>query len=208
MRREASSPSALISAAFGLHAPIDGLAVGLRQVGALDAHIDHRDAKALAFRIHLLGDLLHQRVALVSHHGLEARGAKHAPQRGLEDRPKPRPGDAFIAHGLVEQQRIGNAPTGKGVNNKTLLVRGDHLLRRRVEIEQALVEERDVLDERNLEIQTGLGHEPLRLAELENERLLGLIDREQRQIGGDRDDAEQQKHDGEGCALHYCCPPS
>ena len=110
----------------------------------------------LGFGVHLIGDLLHQRMALVAHHGLEARGAEHAPQRRLEDSAEPGAGHRLVAHRLVKQQRIDDTPTRKGIDHEPLLVGGDNLLRRGIEVEQPLVEEHDVLNERNLVLRPGV----------------------------------------------------
>ena len=193
---------------LGLHAAINGEAVRLGQIGPLDADIEDRDAEALAFGVHLLGDLLHQGVALIAHHRLEGRAAEHTPKRGFEEGAKPRPGAKFVTHRLIEQERVGDAPAGEGIDHQTLLIGCDYLLRRGIEIEQPLVEIDDVLDERDLVVEAGLGDETLGLAELEHERLLRLVDGEERQVGGYRCKTEQKQQKSEGGALHYCCPPS
>ena len=71
-----------------------------------------------------------------------------------------------------------------------------------VDVENALIEELDVLDERDLVLQTRLGDDALRIAEFEHQRLLRLADGEQRQIGDEGGDAENDQADGEGCAVH------
>ena len=58
---------------LGAHAVEDVLGVLLGQVGALDAHVDDLEAELLAFLVHLLGDALHQLLALVAHEVLEGR---------------------------------------------------------------------------------------------------------------------------------------
>ena len=50
-----------LALALGLHALEDRLAVLLRQVGAADAHVDHRDAELLRLAVELLAHARHQR---------------------------------------------------------------------------------------------------------------------------------------------------
>ena len=97
---------------------------------------------------------------------------------------------------------IGDAVARKGVDHEALLVGGDHLLRRGVDVEDALVEIFDVLDERDLVVEPGVLDLALRLAEFEHQRLLGLVDGEQREIGHDRGNAEDDQAGGESGAVH------
>ena len=154
MRRAAPSPSARNSAAsslpLGLHPPIDRLHVGLRQIDPLDADVDDLDAEILRLLVDLARDRAHQPFALVAHHVGEARAAQHAPERGFENGAKARIGDALVAHALEEQQGIGDPVAGKGVDDEPLLVGGDDLLRGGIDVEDALVEIFDVLDEGDL----------------------------------------------------------
>ena len=70
MRLAAAAPSRpelrRLALALGAHAVEDVLGVLLGQVGALDAHVDDLEPELLAFLVHLLGDALHQRFALVA----------------------------------------------------------------------------------------------------------------------------------------------
>src|SRR6476469_9192226 len=52
---------------LGTHAVEHVLLVLVGQVGALDTHVHHLESELLAFLVDLLGDLLHQRLALVTH---------------------------------------------------------------------------------------------------------------------------------------------
>ena len=99
---------------------------------------------------------------------------------------------ASVLDRLIEQQRVGDAVAGVGVDDEPLLVGDDDLLGRRLEIEQAVVVEDDVLDERPLDLQAGLANDPPRLAELQHQRLLGLVDDEER---AHREDAADDQHD-------------
>src|SRR5262249_38304798 len=83
---------------------------------------------------------------------------------------------------------------------------GDHLLARCIDVENALVEELDILDERNLVLQARLGDYALRITEFEHQRLLGLADGEQRQITDEGGDRQNDETYGEGAAVH--CWPS
>ena len=59
---------------------------------------------------------------------------------------------ALVAHGLIEQQRIGDAIAREGIDDDALLVGRRHLLRRGIEIEDALVEVVDRLHHRDLPV--------------------------------------------------------
>ena len=108
----------------------------------------------------------------------------------------------LVAHALEEHQRVGDAVARKGIDDEPLLVGGNHLLRGGVDVEDALVEIFDVLDERDFVVQPWVLDLALRLAEFEHQRLLGLVDREQRQIGHDRGNAEDDQAGGESGAVH------
>ena len=70
------------------------------------------------------------------------------------------------------------------------------------EIEDALVDGDHAVDQRHLEVQAGLGDDADRLAEPDHERLLGLIDGEQRRV------AEHDRGDEEGRAATPPAIPS
>ena len=111
------------------------------------------------------------------------------------------------AERLIEAQRILDAVTREGIDHEALLVRRDHFLRRRFEIEDALVDIDDRIDERRLEVQPRLRDRRLRLTEAQNERLLPLIDGEQRGISDDerRGDYDDD-HAADKTELHWTPP--
>ena len=121
----------------------------------------------------------------------ERRLAQHAPQRRVEQDRELRVGALDRADGLVEAQRLLDAIAREGIDHEALLVGGDHLLRRVFQIEDALVDPDHAVDQRHLEVQAGLGHDADRLAEPDHQRLLRLIDGEQRRI------AEHQRGENE-----------
>src|SRR5664279_2380636 len=96
----------------------------------------------------------------------------------------------LVAHGLVEPQRVGDAPAGVRVDPDVLLVPGRDLVRVSVILEPALVEPVHFLDERHLEMQAGVLHDAAdRLPELGEDHLLGLGKRvDRREEEGDRRD--------------------
>ena len=178
--------------AFGLHALVDRLAVLLRQVGAANAHVDHGDAVGLRLVVELLAHARHEVLALVAHH-LRQRGlAEHAAQRRVEQDRELQVRAIDGADGLVEFQRVLDAVARERIDHQALLVGGDHLLRRVLEIEDALVDIDDAVDQRDLGMQSRLGDHAHRLAQPHHQRLAGLIDREQSAVGDD------QRHDDEG----------
>ncbi len=78
---------------------------------------------------------------------------------------------------------------------------------RGVEVEDALVEDVDRLDDRELPVEARLLHDALQLAEFENERLLVLMDDEGGGIERRRGGAEEDEENGEENA-HDQFPPS
>ena len=72
---------------------------------------------------------------------------------------------ALVTHGLEEQQRVGDAVAGKGIDHEALLVGGGDLLGLAVEVEDALVEIIDGVDERHLPVEAGRRDDALGLAE-------------------------------------------
>src|SRR4029078_10092460 len=154
------------------------------------------------FLVDLTEDGPHELLALVAHYGGKARGAEHTPKGGFEQGPEGRFGASLVGDALEEQQGVDDLVTRKGINHEPLLIGSDHLLRSRVDVEDALVEEHDVLNERDLILQTRLGDDALGPAEFEKQRLLRLTDGEQRQIGKQGRNAEKDQAQGEGCAVH------
>ena len=143
-------------------------------------------------------DARHQFGALVAHDVGEGHLAEHAAQRRVEQDGELRIGALDRAERLVEAQRILDAVPRKGVDHQPLLVGGDHFLRRRFQVEDALVDVDHAVDERHLEVEAGLTDHAHRLAEPNDQRLLRLIDGEQGAIGDDecgkgedRDDAAE-----------------
>src|SRR5690606_23073917 len=114
-----------------------------------------------------------------------------------------RAGDSLVAHRLIKKQRIGDAPACEGIDHEPLLIGGNDLLRCGVEIEQPLVEVADVLNERDLEVQTRRCDEPLGLTKFENQSLLRLIHGEECQIGRHCQKAKDDENHGESGASHY-----
>ena len=101
------------------------------------------------------------------------------------------------AERLVEAQRILDSVAREGVDHQPLLVGGDDFLRRRLQIEDALVDSDHVVDERHLDVQARLADHAHRLAEPNDQRLLGLINREQRAVD---DDQHGEGEDGDDAA--------
>jgi hypothetical protein len=77
---------------------------------------------------------------------------------------------------------------------------------RRLEIEHPVVVVDDVLDERPLDPQTRLANDPARLAELQDQRLLGLVDDEERAHRQDAADHQHHADDREKPAVHWRRP--
>src|ERR1700682_563633 len=192
---------------LGLHALIDRLTVLLRQVDAADAHVDNINAEWLGLAIELIAHQPHQLLALVAHGIGQGGRAQHAAQRRVEQDRKLRAG-AIRPDRLIEFERIGDAVAREGVDDEALAGLGDagigpvaarcnHLLRRRLDVEDALVDIDDTVDERNLCVQARLGDDAHRLAKADHQRLPGLIHGEE---GAVADDDGSQQQDGGSAA--------
>ena len=106
------------------------------------------DAELLRLAVELLADARHQRGAVVAHDVREAsprraRGASAELSR-VESCELAR---SSGADRLVEAQRIGDPVAREGVDHEPLLVGGDDLLRRVLEVEDALVDLDDGVDQ-------------------------------------------------------------
>ena len=75
---------------------------------------------------------------------------------------------------LPEAQRVGDLVAREGVDHEPLAVVRGRLLLGQVEVEDALVDARHALDERDLHVEAGLRHGRDGLAEAEHDDLLGL----------------------------------
>ena len=156
----------------------------------------------LGLAVDLLGDQRHQLGALVADELDEGGIAEHAPDSRVEDDRELRVGDRDRADRLIEQQRIDDLVAAEGVDDEPLLVGSDDLERRRVEVEDALVELDHVVDERPFVIEAGRRDHPDRIAEAKHQRLLRRVDDEHAEIEGDRDRDEDHEADAEDTALH------
>jgi len=113
--------------------------------------------------------------------------AQHVAQRRCEVRLQPVFGQTRVAHRLIELQRIDDLVTGERIHHQPLAVGGDDFFRRRIEIENALVDEDHVLNEGQLEMQPRLRDELFGIAELQHDRLLRHADDECGGIGNESD---------------------
>src|SRR3984893_885623 len=123
---------------------------------------------------------------------------EHTPQCRVQQARKPRIGALDIADGLIETQRIGNAIASEGVNYESPLIGSEDFLGRILQIEDAVVDGDDSVDNWNLHMKARLGNDPGWIAQANHQRLSGLIDSEQRPVrhdqqdrGGDYDSADK-----------------
>ena len=98
----------------------------------------------------------------------------------------------FIADALIEQQRIGNFITRKGVDNQAFLIAGDNFRRLLIEIAVSLVDKADIFDERRFEPQSRLRVLIFRFAEPEHQRRMRFRNDERRV---EQDDEHHGKND-------------
>src|SRR5437588_2740396 len=113
---------------FGLHALIDRLAVGLRQIGATDAHVDQLNAVLIGLPVELVADARHEALAFVAHDRDEGDLAQHPAQRRVQQRGELDVGGLDRADALIEAQRVLDPVAGEGVDDEPLLVGSDDFL--------------------------------------------------------------------------------
>ena len=136
-------------------------------------------------------------VALIADDIDEGRPAKHAPNGGIDNCGQALAGTDLAPEGFIERQRIVNPVAGECIDDQALLIGGDHLLLVCLQIENPPVELFNGLNERCPPIKARLIDSPHRLAKLENERAMGLIDDEggKPDSRGRRDNHQEKKSD-------------
>ena len=186
---------------LGLHARQHRLGVLLRQVGPADAHIHHPHAEAGHLGVHLVTNGAHDGAAARRQHVQQLFAAQHPQQRGRRHRVDAH-ADAVLgrADRLVVFQRVDDAEAHEAVHPQAPLVAQGRLLGGQLVIQQAAVERDDRLHERDLDVQAWRGDQPHRPAELRHQRLLGLVDGEQRRTGDDDDDHQASEGDNEAAS--------
>src|SRR5580692_8421157 len=203
---------------LGLHALIDRLAVLLRQVDAADAYVDDVDAERLRIAIELIAHQPHQLLTLVAHGVGQRCRAQHAPQRRVEQDRKLRAG-AIRPDRLIEFERIDDAVAREGIDDEALAglgeagigpgaARGNHLLRRRLDVEYALVDIDDALDDRNFDVETRVCDDAPRFAQSHDQSLPGLIDGEEAAVGDEKRDEQQDGGGAAGETHSHGVPPA
>src|ERR1700688_3655028 len=181
---------------LGLHALIDCLAVLLRQVDAADAHVDDMNAEWLGIAIELIAHQPHQLLTLVAHRVRQRGRAQHAPQRRVEQDRKLRTG-AIGPDRLVEFEWIDDAVAREGIDDEALTglgeagvrpgaARGNDFLRRRLDVENALVDIDDAFDEWKFDVEARFGNYAPRFAQSHDQSLSGLIDGEEAAIADEK----------------------
>ena len=173
--------------ALGLHA-IEGLLRNLRrEVGAADAHVGDLDAERVGVRPQLVAHFAHHLGAILRQRRFEAAQAVDAAQRRVEAGAQPLFGQRHLPRNrCAEQARIGDLVDEEGVDLVELAARDLHADVVEIEAQQPVfddlhgigIEER----ERHLEIDAGLGLDVDDLAEAQHDRLLALVDHEDRRI--------------------------
>ena len=117
--------------------------------------------------------------------------AEHAAQRRIEQNIELRIGGRFRAERLEEAKRILDAVARESVDHQPFLVGGDHFLRRRLQIEDALVDVDHIVDERQFDVQPRLVDHAHHLPKADHQRLLGLVNRKQRRVADDQSRDQQ-----------------
>src|ERR1700674_175744 len=168
---------------FRLHALVHRLADFLRQVDALQAHVQYLNTNGTGVLVRLGAQYLHDLVALTRHHVMHGAFAELGAQVIVDRLREPRLGAHLIAsHADVILLDVDDAPLDEGVDQYVLLLRSDEALRLTgIQGPDANVEIAYVLYQRNFEVQPRLLNHSNHFAELEHDSVLVLRDRKQRQ---------------------------
>ena len=132
--------------------------------------------------------------------------AEFAAQRGTHELRQLRARLIEAAQRLVEAQGIDDAITRVGLHLEPLLVAEDHLLRRRLQQQQARIIDEHAVDERRFPFQAGLGLDADRRAEPNDERLLALRDDEQRRNHEIESEADDDQNCPDCARAHLASP--
>ena len=108
------------------------------------------------FAVHLVPDLHHEGGAVVAHDLLQIGLTEHPAQRRIQDRRQLVVGPLDGPTVWIEFERIDDVIAHEGVDQNALVIRRQNLLLRRFQIENAVVEIDDGLDEGDLGLQPGL----------------------------------------------------
>ena len=147
--------------------------------------------------------------ALLGKGGLEAAQAVDAAQRGIETRAQAQFGQLDLAgHGLAELAWIADAVGDEGVDLVELAARDLDADVVQVEAHHAVLDDLDVVGleeaERRLEVDARLGLDVDDLAEAEHDRLLALVDDEDRGPDQEENDGDDDADDGETVGHGFC----
>ena len=110
------------------------------------------------------------------------------------------------AQRLVVAKRIDDAIARVRLHFEPLLIAHDHLFERRLEQKRAGRRDVDAVDERRLELETGLVGDADRRAEPHNKSLLTLVDDIDRGGCEIDDQRGQAERDPDGAAAHFAAP--
>ena len=137
----------------------------------------------------------HHLAALLGERRLEGALAVDPPERRIEPRAHVLARDVEVAgHVLAEFARIGDPEGDEGVDDVAPPVAHLDADVLEVEAQQPVLDDLHRVDEgrRDLEVDARLANHALDLAETEHQRLLALVDDEDRRIGQEDDDRERR----------------
>ena len=178
----------------------------VRQIRAQDAHIDDLDTEIAVRHLgfHRGLDPVHQFSALAGDDVGGRNGGDHTAQAVIHDLLEAHTRAALVTEGLVEAQRIGDPVAQEGVDHEAHLVGGLDFLGIEIELDIALVEQQDIVEEGQLEMEARIGVVDLidradRLTEAQDKGLFALIHGEDalqadEDQGDDEDDSESADH--------------
>jgi len=183
------------------------LAVRRRQIDPREAQVHDLDAEFARLPVHAFLDAVHQFAAPRPDDVHGGRAGQHVAQGGVDEAAQASVGVLDIVDRLIEAQRVGDPVACESIDFQVLAVGRQDRLHRQVKVEHPLIDIVDVLDQRHLEVEARLGEDLAHRPEAQDERLLGLMNREHGREHRDGSDREKEKDTGPECLVSHRFPP-
>src|SRR6185369_5328063 len=169
--------------------------------------VNDLDSEHVAGRLQYRSDLGHQGGALVGQDVAHLDRTDLVAQRLVQCDHQPALRRLLIAGGAIELACIHDPVAHIGRDHQELLVAGQQLERRRVDIDDAAIDISDMIHERHAPVETWIAlHDVDQLAEADHDGILRLLDKERRGVAQN----QEQNNDDDGygeAAVHQLVLP-
>ena len=194
---------------LGAHPREVGIKVLVGQVRLFQTHVDDVDAQGPRKLACLIANTAHQDCAVrrqdgVGRHLIRTQNLSDLRVQDTFQTILGRP-DAANAYRLAELLKVCDPVTCEGVNHQTAIIGRCHLDLLRVQRQNTVIIANDLLDQRDLERQTGFFLDRFDLAELKDQCLFAFIHDEDRGQNGRHGNCDQR--DENVCSTHQLFPP-